>query len=169
MLFASSLDLEWSNLPLQGLFVPFMHETLQYLVQPPLKERAYRVGEMIDLSQDADGEEVLQGTDGSQYIVSAASPYVRAERPGLLRRGTENASWYAVNIDPRASEFAGIASTELHDAIINPDTRPQQSREVRTAQLMQELEQPQRLWWWILGLVLLLVLAEGFIANPTYR
>jgi len=40
---------------------------------------------------------------------------------------------------------------------------------VQTAQLIEELERPQRLWWWILGLVMLLLLMEAVIANRTYR
>jgi hypothetical protein len=44
-----------------------------------------------------------------------------------------------------------------------------QSRAVQTAQLIEELERPQRLWWWILGLVMLLLLMEVVIANRTYR
>ena len=58
---------------------------------------------------------------------------------------------------------------ELHDRIINPETMPAQSREVRAMQLATEREQPQRLWWWIVGFVLLLLLTEGFVANRTYR
>ena len=57
----------------------------------------------------------------------------------------------------------------LFDSIINPDTNPIKSREVQNEQLAEELEQPQRLWWWILSLVMALVLAEALIANRTYR
>jgi hypothetical protein len=31
------------------------------------------------------------------------------------------------------------------------------------------LEQPQRIWWWILLTVLVLFLLEAWIANRTYR
>jgi hypothetical protein len=32
-----------------------------------------------------------------------------------------------------------------------------------------ELERPQRMWWWILCLVGLLILVESVVANRTYR
>jgi len=35
--------------------------------------------------------------------------------------------------------------------------------------LAEELEGPQRLWWWILSLVMALILLEAVIANRTYR
>ena len=49
ILFASAMDLEWNNLPLQSLFLPFVHETLRHLVQPELKQKAYSVGDSFPL------------------------------------------------------------------------------------------------------------------------
>ncbi|MDD9896948.1 MAG: BatA domain-containing protein, partial [Gammaproteobacteria bacterium] len=45
ILFASTMDLEWNNLPLQGLFLPFVHETLRHLVQPASTQRSFQVGD----------------------------------------------------------------------------------------------------------------------------
>ncbi len=171
LMFASPLDLEWSNLPLQGLFVPFMHETLRYLVQPPLKQTAYLVGDLINLDAELTGASVLsiRDTDGAAVSVPSSNPYYTAQRPGIVTVGSEGASYYAVNIPAAASDLRRTSVADVHDRIINPETRPVQSREVRAAQLMAEMEQPQRLWWWILGMVLLLLLVEGFVANRTYR
>jgi hypothetical protein len=80
----------------------------------------------------------------------------------------ENAR-FAINIIPAESNFTRTAVATLYDSIINPDTNPIRSREVQTAQLVEELERPQRLWWWILTLVMLLVITEAVIANRTYR
>ena len=55
ILFASAMDLEWNNLPLQGLFLPFVHETLRHLVQPDTKRRAYHVGERFTLDTENGG------------------------------------------------------------------------------------------------------------------
>ncbi len=172
MLFTSSLDLEWSNLPLQGLFVPFMHETLRYMVQPILKQRAYTIGEIIDMSLEVSaGSSTLavRDVDGTARSLSAGSAFYSAQRPGVLQVGNEAAAYYAVNIDPQASVLTRVAPSTLHDRIINTDTTPQQSTQVRTAELIAELEQPQRLWWWIMILAVMLVLVEGYIANRTYR
>ena len=76
---------------------------------------------------------------------------------------------FAVNVLPEESNLARIPVENLFDSIINPDTNPIKSREVQNAQLAEELEQPQRLWWWILSLVMALVLVEVLIANRTYR
>ncbi|MGI9250682.1 MAG: BatA domain-containing protein [Pseudohongiellaceae bacterium] len=119
ILFASSLDLEWNNLALQELYLPFVHQTLRYMAQA--------------------GNESGNEQTGNTILL------------------------------PEESNLARMPFSSLYDAVINPDTNPVQTREARTAMLAEELERPQRLWWWILSLTALLLLAEALIANRTYR
>lgn len=171
LLFASSLDLEWNNLALQGLFLPFVHETLRHLVQPETRQRAYQVGDRINLARSGAGEEIsVSDSRGQAVQPSGDGTIIAATRPGLLSAQQNGVvTRYAVNISPQEANLARIAPATLYDRIINPDTSPIQSREVQTAQMIEELERPQRLWWWILGLVMALLLAEALIANRTYR
>ena len=171
LLFASSLDLEWNNLALQGLFLPFVHETLRHLVQPELKQRAYQVGDRIDLGLGATDQQVsARNANGDAIGFSGDNAVFTADKPGLITAESGAAvTRYAVNILPRESNLTRLATATLYDDVINPETSPIRSREVQTAQLVEELERPQRLWWWILALVMLLVLAEATIANRTYR
>jgi hypothetical protein len=171
ILFASTLDLEWNNLALQGLFLPFVHETLRHLVQSDNKQRAYQVGDSFSLDPSGTAS-VVTATDseGTDIAFANDSFVITADKPGLIEAAVDGAQIsYAVNILPEESSFTRTAVATLYDAIINPDTSPYQSREVRTAQLIEELERPQRLWWWILSLVMLLLLTEAVIANRTYR
>lgn len=170
MLVTSSLDLGWSNFPLQGLYLPFVHETLSYMIQPPLQQRAWQVGDMVDLTPAfGDGATQLDVIvpDGSTVTVSADNPFYRASMPGFVR--SESGVNFAVNIEADAAELAQVDVTVLHDQILNPETTPNVAAGVRTAQLVAELEQPQRIWWWIILTVLLLLLLEAWIANRTYR
>lgn len=170
ILFASSLDLEWNNLALQGLYLPFVHETLRHLVQTEVRQRAYQIGDNIDLSVVS--EEVFSSVrDGlGNDLVVSENNVISADRPGVLTASSAaGESRFAVNILAEEADLTRTAAASLYDAVINPDTSPIQSREVRTAQLIEELERPQRMWWWLLGLVMLLILAESTIANRTYR
>lgn len=171
ILFASAMDLEWNNLPLQGLFLPFVHETLRHLVQPDTKRRAYHVGDSFTL--DPDNEAILveaSDPNGDAITFSNDRYVITATMPGLITANVDGVEvTYAINILPEESNFTRTAVATLYDRIINPDTDPTQSREVRTAQLIEELERPQRIWWWILALVMLLLLAEVLVANRTYR
>jgi hypothetical protein len=171
ILFASTMDLEWNNLPLQGLFLPFVHETLRHLVQPPTKQRAYQIGDSFSVASNEQPNAVeAQGPEGDPLVFLDDSYVVNAATPGLIRATVDGLPQnYAVNIIPEESRFAKTPVSNIYDEIINPDTEPFQSREVRTAQLIEELERPQRIWWWILSLVALLLLTETLVANRTYR
>ncbi len=171
LLFASSLDLEWNNLALQGLYLPFVHETLRHLVQPPVKERAYSVGDTINFDPEQRADSVSVAYENGGNPTFTGDRYViAAQRPGLLNAEIDGVpAVYAVNVRPVEANLARIAPSTLYDEVINPDTSPVRSRAVQTAQLIEELERPQRIWWWLLAAVMLLLLAEAVIANRTYR
>lgn len=171
IMFASSMDLEWNNLALQGMYLPFVHQTLRYLAQPEVQQSAYRIGQTISLALESEQRDVsITAPDGTDVAFDPASPFIIATEPGIYRVDKDGEqSLYAVNVHAEESSLLRTTVAALHDEIINPDTNPIQSREVRTAQLIAELEQPQRLWWWILALVIVLFLLEAKIANRTYR
>ncbi len=171
ILFASAMDLEWNNLPLQGLFLPFVHETLRHLVQPEAVRRSFQVGDTFSLDPSGLGGDISAENDaGEALLLGEGGAVITATAPGVITATVDGVETrYAVNILPQESNFNRTPVGNLYDAIINPDTNPIQSREVQTAQLIEELERPQRVWWWILSLVMLLILAEAIIANRTYR
>ncbi|MCG8415016.1 MAG: BatA and WFA domain-containing protein, partial [Pseudomonadales bacterium] len=83
MLFASSLDLEWNNLALQGLFLPFVHETLRHLVQTEVRQRAYQVGDNIQLAS-ADQSVAISATDSlGQELQLNNNALMAVARPGI--------------------------------------------------------------------------------------
>ena len=170
LLFASSLDLEWNNLALQGLFLPFVHETLRHLVRSEAGQSAYEIGDSINLAQFVSDADVAVQDANGRSVSLEANNLQRATSPGLFTATSGAVSRrYAVNILPEESNFTRVATSTLYDAVVNPDTSPLQSREAQTAQLIEELENPQRLWWWILTLVMVLLLVEVLFANRTYR
>ena len=170
LLFASSLDLEWNNLALQGLFLPFVHETLRHLVRSEAGQSTYEIGDSINLAQFVSDAAVAVQDANGRSVSLEANNLQRATSPGLFTATSGAVSRrYAVNILPEESNFTRVATSTLYDAVVNPDTSPLQSREAQTAQLIEELENPQRLWWWILTLVMVLLLVEVLVANRTYR
>jgi len=172
MLFASTLDTEWNNLPLQGLYLPFAHESLRYLAQATEKERAYRIGDVIDLTTVVAEDATLSVTDAAGAVtqLTPGNRMLTAVSNGFLSIDDgESVQFYAVNPDPEESALARIAPSTLQDSVTNAETEPQQSEQVRTAQLVAEIEGPQRVWWWLMLLVMLMLLAETRVANTTYR
>ncbi len=171
ILFASAMDLEWNNLPLQGLFLPFVHETLRHLVQADSGQRSFQIGDNFSLDPTGNATAIeAVDSEGTPITFANDSFVVTAERPGLIEATVDgNRLNYAINLVAEESNFARTAVSGLYDAIINPDTEPNQTTAIQTAQLIEELERPQRIWWWIMCLIMVLLLMEALIANRTYR
>jgi exonuclease VII small subunit len=172
ILFASTMDLEWNNLALQGMYLPFVHETLRHLVAPETSQRAYTIGDTISLEALLDDGAELEVTypDGESRELPLGANVLEANQPGFMAvQSEQGARYFAVNLPTEESNLLATSVGTVNDMIINPETSPVQSREVRTAQMVAELEQPQRVWWWIMCLVIVLMLAEARIANRTYR
>ncbi len=143
---AMPMDSEWGDFPLHPLFLPFVHESLSYLAARPQLQRQAFIGNAPALADSTEG--LMPGV------------FALAQTPDTL---------LAVNTAPEESDLSRVASSTLFDAVVNPENVSLAPRELRTEQRMIELENPQRLWWWILCLTLLLLLSETFVSNRTYR
>jgi hypothetical protein len=169
LLFASSLDLEWNNLPLQSMYLPLIHETLKYLANTPEKKASYLVGESISADHMARDSELLDPA-GEPLTLGEGEQSFSLLEPGVYRQSGEGGTaLYAVNHAAEESDFSPIAPAVVFDQVLNPETTPSQSAAVRNQLLKMELEKPQRLWWWLLLAVALLLVSESFIANRTHR
>lgn len=166
LLFSSSLDLEWNNLPLQGIYLPFVHEMLKYLAQSQQKQSSYSVGEHITINS---GLSELTDPQGNSVSLPEGASFTLAA-PGVYQALVNNqAILYAANVPTAESALSRMSPGDLLDQILNPETKPTQSREVRAQLLGEEIEKPQRLWWWLLLFVALLLVAESFVSNRTHR
>lgn len=169
-LFASAMDLEWSDLPLHGLYLPFVHETLRHLVETDPPPRNWRVGDRIELDPAGAAERVEAADGEGNALALEGGSVAPARRPGFVVATADGIETrHAVNVIPEESDLARVAPAALYDAVVNPDTSPVPSRLDRTERLVEELERSQRLWWWILALAAALLLVEALVANRTHR
>lgn len=170
VLFASPMDLEWSDLPLQGLFLPFVHETLRHLVETDPGPRSWRVGDRIDLDPEGAAERVGAADGEGNALELEGGTVAAARRPGFVVATVDGVETrHAVNVIPEESDLARVAPAALYDAVVNPDTSPVPSRRARTERMVEDLERSQRLWWWILALAAALLLVEALAANRIRR
>lgn len=170
LMLASALDLEWNNMPLKSMYLPFAHEMLKYLARTPEKKPSYVVGEKIEVLDALAPEARLIDPSGNTRSLGEGESGFTLEQPGVYRNVMgENQMYYAVNSPIEESDFSPIATSDVLDQVLNPETTPTQSSEVRAQLLREELEKPQRLWWWLLAVVALLLISESLIANRTHR
>ena len=50
LLFTSSLNMEWNDLPLKSVFLPFLHQMVKYSTSHQENKPAFEVGEVIPMS-----------------------------------------------------------------------------------------------------------------------
>lgn len=125
ILFASPLSLDWSDLPLRGLFAPLIHRLTRHLVLPPGHATRYAVGDPVlrrvpELSaEDAVQVETpsgrrlfLEPQHDSAGLVWRVSHADEAGLWRLLKDGDE-VDVFAVNIDARESDLTTVSDGVL--------------------------------------------------------
>ena len=107
VVFASDLDRQWNDFPLNPAFVPFVIEAVRYVSAPNARAR--------------------------DYIVGGAPPDA-GSRPGVYRVGPNN-RLIAVNVDPREGIAAKLDAREFTGRIERIETSGVSSGDVRSIHL----------------------------------
>ena len=179
LLLASSFDTEWSNLPLQVWFLPWLHESLRYLSRLEEKKRAYRIDEPVPIHLPPRTlVRVVSPQDQSTELVAqpqSAEPgerqfYSQTGTPGFYQvRSNEFQDFFAVNPDPEESDLTTIDPRTLRNLVLNPESETQTLEKTQVSFHNLQEEKSQRFWWWLLLLVVLLAIGETLLANRTFR
>ncbi len=174
LLFTATLDMRWSNLPVQVFFLPLVHETVRYLARGSAGKDLFTVGEPVPIRAEAGETVEVTGPHGREVGIDVRSDppfyYRNARMPGFYtaRAGSLKRS-FAVNADREESILVSVDPAETARGVISPDP-PSTDRDAAASMTqITRVENGQRLWWWILLMVFGLVLVETFLANRTYR
>ncbi len=167
--FMSPLDGVMSDLPVQPLFLPLIHELARYASAHKEAPLYHRVGSAVDLRNKKTG----RAADPVTVIVS---PSGRGDKLGESASGFEvqDAGFYeavrksggrsiiAANIDPAESDLTSLTQEELGAAV-----RPAGQAPDPAAVALTPAEEGARQSWWRLGLasLLLLLAMEAVLAN----
>ena len=174
LLFTSSLDTQWNNLPRQGLYVPLVHETLRYLALYAEKKPAYTVGEPVRLVLPTNSAVRVISPNGAEAILTSVTAkevfYRSTDRPGFYDvRGLQGQDILAVNVSAVESDLSFVPPKQIGAALVNDAPRTSGTQTAGVSSIAAHSEKSQRLWWWVLLMVLLLGLGETLLANRTYR
>lgn len=174
LLFTSSLDTAWNNFPLQGLYLPLMHEMLRYLALQDEKKPSYTIGEPVRLKVPPGNAVRVTAPDGVETILTSATGddlYFRNTRtPGFYGvRGGDRQDFLAVNVSSLESDLSSVDPAEIGEVLTNREAPAQSFPKIGPSAIDAQVEKSQRLWWWILLVVGLMGLAETLLANRTYR
>ena len=193
LLFTSSLNMDWNDLPLKSVFLPFLHQLVKHSAHYDEEESAFAVGEVVSLSRlnPMLGKALnkLSGTpagfsqswhvtapSGEKVELADAdllkSPFFQLEEPGFYLSRVHNFdNAIAVNVVAAESDLRKVAPDKLLSSLRRVGRANAIAASTAEAGLDQQeaWESKQRVWWYLLILVLVVLLVETFVSNRYYK
>jgi hypothetical protein len=187
MVWGSSFDEYWTDLPVQPVFLPFVHELAKYAGRFSDARQWFTAGDALDLTRHGEltagfaaapkiGESdlILEAPSHKRVRLSAGgadhiAPLTEAGFYELRGAATPVGSGrpIAVIVDPAVSDLAPMAPTELVAAITAPG--PTANTGLTSDGIPDETERKQTLWWYLLFAAMLLVAGETMLSNRLSR
>lgn len=185
LMWASTIDAYWTNLPLQPVFLPFVHQLGKDVGRYADPRASFTAGEVLDLSRhgeltapftagrgaDSSSQLVLEAPSGARERVTATglNHLVTLKEQGFYElRGpstpTGSGRPIAVNVDPSESDLSHLDPQDVVVAVtaLNGQRLPGSDGNTATP---QDQEQRQKIWWYLLLGALLLMAVETALSN----
>jgi len=184
LVFTSSFDGIWNDLPLQPVFLPVAHQLAKYAAAYADERPWSIVGQVANLpSIFRDSTGPARAADQAEYVAVAPSGE-RTRLEGTARRSVELAEqgFYelqragsraeprivAVNVDLAESDLTAVEPQLLTGAMVARAGADSASSAVE-ASTPADLERRQGFWWYLLAAVLLLLVGETLLSNQLSR
>ena len=172
LLFTSTLDSSWNDLPLTPVYLPLMRQMLRYLGER--EERAWHLlGQVFTAPVAKDGSlpavDSPSGTRITERTQTASGELiVNAREPGFYRLRYPNRSDFAaVDLDGKESDLTKLKVDDFMAAVTGADPKAVQASGANTRLTNEEIEARQRVWWSLLIASLVLFIAEAILARRT--
>ncbi len=181
LLWTSSLDLEWNDMPVKPVFLPFVHTVVKYLSDFAEAPASLTVGQVIPAPRRALGRaSVSTGTSSRASTIAVAPSGTRVSvetEDGALElneqgfydvrtqgAAADSATTLAANVDLTESDLAALDPRELAAAVAGK--APGEIAGLGNARPSDDAQaQAQRLWWYLLVAGGLLLAAETLLSN----
>lgn len=163
LLFTSSLDTSWNDLPLSPMYVPLVQQILRYL-RPTDAPTSYLVGQAVRLPHSASPLRLDSPT--GKRVQTTASSFVAEENGHYRLRSAAGEQLIAVNLDFRESDLRKLDVNQFVSAFSSAHDAPPAAASSQTDMPPSRDQEPgRRLWWPLLMATLLLLLIEAGLAK----
>ncbi|HET9983539.1 MAG TPA: BatA domain-containing protein [Longimicrobiales bacterium] len=172
LVWASTLDTYWNDLPLRPVYLPFVHRLIRYASGVHEPAAWATVGQTLDAASldrtAAEAGAVVLTPSGRRIDLKAAAPVLRLDEAGFyeVRRAADPLRAghpAAANVDPAEADPARVDPAELVSAVTAPGGAPVARRDEPLAPA--ELEKSQAPWWYLLVVGFLLLAVETTLSN----
>lgn len=182
IVWASTLDNYWSDLALQPVFLPFIHQLAKYGGRYSGARPWFTAGEVLDLSRHSElaatgkaGPVVVEAPSGIKTrLASASEGLVPLDEQGFYEIRPEGAARgmgqrLAVNLDPAEANLARIDPQELKSAVLAASGGAVVNGALNDAPSREDTERRQTIWWYLLALAGVLFATETLMSNRLSR
>lgn len=163
MLLTSPVDLRWNNLALRAVFLPYLHETVRYLAVRRTTRTGYQIGETLPVAADRQVVDPRGAALEAGSAVAAMPGFYVARGPG-----GEEPFQFAVNRDGDEADPAAIDPEQIVAAVQTAEADLAEARQAASEQTDRRTDDTD-LWWYVVLAVVMLSVAELFVANRTMR
>ncbi len=177
LLWASTLDPSWTDLPLKPVFLPFLQQSARHLVAYREPQPWVTVGQVLDAgegrSSQPSSSRVLLTPGGQRVSIDDEEGRVaELDEQGFyeIREAGGDVRVVAANVDPAEADLTPLDPKDIV-AAASPDTaaaaagRPTQA----VAMTPEAEERNQRLWWYLLCLGVVLLGLDTLVSNRMAR
>ncbi|MEE8267837.1 MAG: hypothetical protein V3R97_02890, partial [Gemmatimonadales bacterium] len=182
LLWGSPFDNLWSNLPVQPVFLPFVHQVAQYLSGGQTIDGWRQAGQVVHLrdilvemgidSDTLDREVIVEGPSRwrREVDVRTSNPFVTLAEAGFYAvypLGRERSSYpVAVNVNRAESDLAPLDIEAFVAAVTVPDTSAASASATGSTMVTPaDQERRQGTWWFLLLGALALLVVESLWSN----
>jgi Aerotolerance regulator N-terminal/von Willebrand factor type A domain len=175
LMWTSSLDMDWDDMPVKPVFLPFISTVTKYLADYTEAPASLTVGQVVPaprrlggkVSMASRGSTIAVAPSGSRVSVDTEDGALELTEQGFYDvrtqgAGADSAVTLAVNVDLDESDLTPMDPRELQAAVVGraPSTPGGMARPTAESQA-----QAQRLWWYLLVAGGLLLAGETLLSN----
>ena len=175
LLWASTLDTSWSDVPIRPIFLPFIHRAMRHLAAYKESQPWLTVGNVLDPSATTSAKAtsaqgmVLTPSGQRRPIEEEGSDVMQLDEAGFyeLRRGgaQSDTAVVASNVDPSEADLTPLDPKEITAAALPQGGSVQGGPGGRVQMTPEAQEKNQRLWWYLLVAGILLLGADTVLSN----
>ena len=166
LLFASSLDREWNDLPVKPVFVPLLAELSSYLTGDLALSSESSLGSTLSAhTAGLIGGQIFdpEGSKALGLAGAGSGDEVLLDQTGFYEIvGAGQTELVAVNVDPRESDLTTMEPNAVARWLA---LSPGASQNVRDNAINLAETPPTPLWPWLLGLLAVIVVVESWVGN----
>ncbi|HET6700682.1 MAG TPA: BatA domain-containing protein [Gemmatimonadaceae bacterium] len=175
LVFSSTVDGYWNDLPVQPVFLPLVQSLVRHAAGWTPQRPWETVGQVLALSEGrsrASAVAVAPSGERTRWTEDDSVRSLALREQGFYEvRDAEAVApsrIVAVNPDPAESELGAFPADELSRAVAPPNTATGATAGATTLSVA-ERERRQTMWWYVLVAALLLLAAESLLSNRLSR